>query len=1041
MAVISITIGPDAAANATTFSNAYAAAAIGDTIEIDNTHATDSEVIELPNPFYWTKPVTIRAKNRGPAQPHPFLGALPNFFKRRVIFRMLSRAATGNDVTKLMRWEGIRFERPRIWPNFTGTGETWGDLLPYPKARAIFDALDGNNDAQWQMIGCEAFGGYGGGGNVNNPLPYDTSYKYPDLDSPATYYSRPGNLADTKGRFSIVQDGYFTVPFSVGGWGDAIGSLRNKFGNLIYNALHQAPNLFSGYFNQFYTEDCYWHDIGVPEGIVQERAGGPMTYESKACVWENITNFCSQVSRNRPGGSTFWWDRPIVYGMMGHALDLGNPHSDAFFPGSNIGDASLERHYQARLTKAIILPKENERTWWTAVRNQPAPYSHPGIYAQGHQLYYSFLFQTAGYQFDISSMDFDAVGNILAKARHYVSVTSTTPGGETQNGLLWVLAGTGDKPTRGRIRGNITETLINTTGAVELDNIRLNYAGVVTAFANPTAPAETLEQLYQNYRYAANTTIPAEFRNPYPTVAALRASASVASVPPFAAPVSVRGAVANTVVTSNMFIKHGGDLGDVHVFTPPAGLEWRELSYDGSTQTRAWGTAPGPVVTGRLMQFRTTSSPTANGTVTKTGDLGGVPVSWSVVTATANKWPGAVLNETRLVLSPQAGLKDKTGTRFPGNQRKGSLFVVYKNQTGQRTDGKRPYLLHERGGDGAPCTFIVANPNEPLGNNPPTTWAIARSGAYVGALAEQSGGSGVNNNDALMIFAMSWDADAGLKQCVHINSNGQIVDASASMALNPGEQGISNQNIWTLFQGWDTGTNNVFGADFRGDFYALGLNIGKFTDWKAGNFANFNKLFDPDGVGYRFNALDPDGEDWTIAVVGDAARLNGGTANLNPLNPFVPDTAFRGDTTKASVNAVDKAVTGATLPGTKLAITAEVLTAKPSVGRPVQVLVQFSGSNAPTQLTPTWGGVARTSQDGVKAAPANSNGIVLEAVPSAAGNLTLSLANDQGHTNPAQVVIPVVARDPRATVNFTVSPASGQAGNPFATSLKVYDPA
>jgi hypothetical protein len=191
------------------------------------------------------------------------------------------------------------------------------------------------------------------------------------------------------------------------------------------------------------------------------------------------------------------------------------------------------------------------------------------------------------------------------------------------------------------ITGNATLRADNnlTTG---LQGSGISHA---TIFADPSDPGSGVfspHALFEKYK-----PLPAH-ASKGPQFGSLRAlvthNGDFTGERPHIGPIDQIRVAASTLITSNMFVIHGGDPGDTLAFVGTAGLEWRTLEpSDRATVITDWNSANANVPVGKLMQFRMTSA-AAGGAMTKTVTLGGAAFDWRLDSVTAYSYPQIIMD-------------------------------------------------------------------------------------------------------------------------------------------------------------------------------------------------------------------------------------------------------------------------------------------------------------------------------------------------------------------------------------------------------------
>lgn len=1026
MAVFTVAVAANNEDITAKFYAAYNAAANnGDEIIIECGNFTPPFVIN--DPGLWTrsiaKGVYIRTQRAGVdwfGDRIPNVYGDGNTYRRRVAQRpVIWRGFVDHDMpagrTKRIRGIEFQYDNATYWPNWAGAGETWvtkGAVLSgYP---AFMVRITDSNAGSQTFEDCDAFGGYGSGRAL-----WDPTAKYNDFFSPLKYFSKDtlsGPTDPDRGTFRRAGTAGWTTPGPADGWGDP-GTLPNERPDgRMYNTMGASPGWIGGGISvgPVTVRHCYIHDIA--HGVW---SGSNDNYIVEMNEIDRIFGFgATRNSTASNPGKVCRFANNVLGDSIGHPADLANPHSDWTAQFGN-GTYSI---YGNVIAQNFILSRKNARATATFAREQPT------TGAAFNECYSRGLI--AAYNIGIGvGQGVDMVNALDAIVFQNVSLQplwDAKPAGAVTSLSLLGSSTRGTKRSVGLIRGNFSESLLNDTLSLVDTNVitgAKDAAKQAAAFVDPVTEPTTLKEAFDRYKgQAGYTFVPAGWTLQY-----FLETLDLSGLPKHLAFVAGRSTAASQQVMSNLAtITSGGN------FVPGAGLQIAVYDNNEVTvlvpfQSGALDLTP---YVGKLARVRATSSASAGVTTTFSYTFAGTAYTWRLSNPTLNRIPGVNISGYR---ARRQGFVDAVGAALGASKQLSFMFVGKRDVGGATQQALAMLMADTTGGSDPSLPHWLYKMNS----------SLVASSSSLDNYATSSYGWQINyaGNDFnfgqlyYLLLAIDLTKNAVDGRRMYASMDG-VSWVDITVGFGDGWPAAPSASLTTervLFNYyfnafWDDGG---YHAPFDGDVYMAGL-WNKFIDWSQPSLRNLVNINNPDEIGPRFEMLDPDRQPALWAFVGSKALIDS-SCNLNPSNPLAVIQA--GVTT-------DLAVSGACLPGERLTILPlELQTPTPRVGSPVDVLVRFSGPNAQTVLTPTWGGVARSAQDGAKVAQPVSNGVIFSATPSAAGNLTLSITNDRSHTNPAQLIIPVAARDPRATINFTVSPASGQQGNPFATSLKVYDPA
>jgi hypothetical protein len=675
------------------FSTVWAAASDGKTIKL----VGDTTV---PSSHVWDKSVTLFA-DKGSADANPLGDGAPLAncrFTRPMKLKFspplaagpitdpnacISGVAAGKTLTLK---DGIKcvFE---YWPS---AGQTWAQynlilISGAPTAKPLITGLSYTSGIV--IDGAEVFHGYG-----PTFLPYDPTVKLPEFDSPAKFridLATGQTIADAAGSYT--------------GWGDPVTT--------NYNTPFYGPLVLGGQWALVDIKNGYFHDFREFSKLNISTTG--MVHIRDNWFERSIGDFVRTQIGSGSGQFTgiFKFERNIVLDVIGNARDAGNPHSDAtqLYAMTAVAGNDVNNPFK------IIRPEANNNFYGITRKGSRAQLqTHFWQASDSHQ------------NTDKAVVDQGIVRNNVAIGlgyklfyadasrdmyiRNNIGVLPTwwaPPDGanicdirvdRTYNGSSGGIPYTVSySDSEALVANTIAEGLTgNATLRVE-NNLTTGLQGSsvshATIFADPSDPGSTIlspHALFEKYKpLAAHATKGPQFSS---LRALIAHNGDFTGERPHIGPLDQIGVAANTLTTSNMFVIHGGDVGDTLSLICPVGLEWRTLEpVDRTTVITDWNSANASVPVGKLMQFRMTSAASGSA-ITKTVTLGDSTFDWRLDSVTAYAYPQILMDPatpdtfgpaSSQTLSASAGT---TGTlalmRFNVNEKPTANITLFGSSAG-----------------------------------------------------------------------------------------------------------------------------------------------------------------------------------------------------------------------------------------------------------------------------------------------------------------------------------------------------------------------
>ncbi|MGE8135695.1 hypothetical protein ACQKO5_18980 [Novosphingobium subterraneum] len=621
------------------FATVWAAASDGKTIKL----VGDTTV---PSSHVWDKSVTLFA-DKGSADANPLGDGAPLAncrFTRPMKLKFSPPLATGalspanasistvaSGKTLTLR-DGIKcvFE---YWPS---AGQTWAQYnLVLANGNATAKPLIVGADYTSGIVidGIEVFHGYG-----PTFVPYDPAVKLPEFQSPAKFI--------INGDGSISESGTgFT------GWGDPITT--------NYNTPFNGPLALGGYWGLVDIKNGYFHDIREFSKLI---ISSTSTVHIRDNWFErSIGDFVRAQIASGSGQftGTFKFERNIVLDVIGNARDAGNPHSDA----TQLFVVTATAGNDANNPFKIIRPESNNNFYGITRKGSRAQLqTHFWQASDSHQNTDKALVDQGivrnnvaiglGYKMFYA----DACRDMYIRNNIGVVPTWWTPPGgantcEIRVDRTYTTYAVSYSDSEALVANNIAEIITGNATLRADDNLTTGLQGSgishATIFADPSDPGSGVfspHALFEKFK-----PLPAH-ASKGPQFGSLRGLIShngdFTGEQPQIGPLDQINVAGATVITSNMFVIHGGDLGDTLPFVCAAGLEWRTLEpSDRSTVITDWNSSNANVPVGKLMQFRMTSAAAGNAVI-KTVSLGGATFDWRLDSVNAYSYPQIVMDPT-----------------------------------------------------------------------------------------------------------------------------------------------------------------------------------------------------------------------------------------------------------------------------------------------------------------------------------------------------------------------------------------------------------
>lgn len=622
------------------FATVWAAASDGKTIKL----VGDTTV---PSSHVWNKSVTILA-DKGAADADPLGDGLPLSncrFIRPMKLKFSPPLATGaisatnasistvaSGKTLTIK-DGVKcvFE---YWPS---AGQTWAQYnLTLGSGAASAKPLIAGADYTSGIVidGAEVFHGYG-----PTFQPYDPAVKLAEFQSPA--------------KFRINSDGTITedAAGSFTGWGDPVTT--------NYNTPFNGPLVLGGQWGLVDIKNGYFHDF-------REFSKLNISSTSTVHIRENwfersIGDFVRAQIANGAGQftGTFKFERNIVLDVIGNARDAGNPHSDAtqlYAVGAIAGN-------DANNPFKIIRPEASNNFYGITRKGSRAQLqTHFWQASDSHQNTDKALVDQGivrnnvaiglGYKLFYADASRDMyIRNNIGVLPTWWSPPDGANTCEVRVDRTYTTYAVSYPDSEALVASTIAEVITGNATLRAEDNLTTGLQGSgishATIFTDPSDPGSGVfspHTLFEKYKpLPAHSTKGPQFSS---LRALISHNGDFTGERPHIGPLDQIGVAASTLTTSNMFVIHGGDPGDLLAFVGATGLEWRTLEpSDRTTVITNWNSANANVPVGKLMQFRMTSA-AAGGAVTKTVSLGGVNFDWRLDSVTAYSYPQIVMDPT-----------------------------------------------------------------------------------------------------------------------------------------------------------------------------------------------------------------------------------------------------------------------------------------------------------------------------------------------------------------------------------------------------------
>lgn len=622
------------------FATVWAAASDGKTIKL----VGDTTV---PSSHVWNKSVTILA-DKGAADADPLGDGLPLSncrFIRPMKLKFSPPLATGaisatnasistvaSGKTLTIK-DGVKcvFE---YWPS---AGQTWAQYnLTLGSGAASAKPLIAGADYTSGIVidGAEVFHGYG-----PTFQPYDPAVKLAEFQSPA--------------KFRINSDGTITedAAGSFTGWGDPVTT--------NYNTPFNGPLVLGGQWGLVDIKNGYFHDF-------REFSKLNISSTSTVYIRENwfersIGDFVRAQIASGAGQftGTFKFERNIVLDVIGNARDAGNPHSDA----TQLYAVSATAGNDANNPFKIIRPEANNNFYGISRKGSRAQLqTHFWQASDSHQNTDKALVDQGivrnnvaiglGYKMFYADASRDMyIRNNIGVLPNWWAPPDGANACEIRVDRTYTTYAVSYSDSEALVANSVAEVITGNATLRAENNLTTGLQGSgishATIFTDPSDPGSGVfspHTLYQKYKpLSGHATKGPQFSTLRDLISH---NGDFTGEQPHIGPLDQINVAGATVINSNMFVIHGGDLGDTLPFVCAAGLEWRTLEpSDRVTVITDWNSANANVPVAKLMQFRMTSA-AAGSSVTKTVSLGGVTFDWRLDSVSAYSYPQILMDPT-----------------------------------------------------------------------------------------------------------------------------------------------------------------------------------------------------------------------------------------------------------------------------------------------------------------------------------------------------------------------------------------------------------
>lgn len=954
----SVVIGNDAnngttAGTPKTMAGAIAAAASGDTIyylpSATGYGQSNSSRMAL------NKSLTHKALTYGALDANPFggnIGTHPGRFARTAFFDGFFQINGAYSCTI----DGMGLRTTATPPAYDNP---WSSVL-----------FAGNQAPMWLLGGganvvftkCEPWVGDFTDGSYG---PFDYTRRYDDMRSPATWYWKNG------GGISPTYDGIAPVS-GFPGWGDATYPR--------YNRIIDMPIFLSTSSGgaTIVVDQCYLHDLGF--GISASALGSGTSLTVQYSWFERIY----QDNMQTPNYGYLWVSQRFhgnVYtGSFGNGYDGGNPHADLsqIFSGPVITpEIPAGAHIRGlQMTNCMEWPLPNQRAGIQG-----------GFWGADRAVAVNFAPQ-------IKRSMFIAINKLLEAgfgAQCFVDkCVAVTPD------PLIALHGRGDvnvfdydgaysvPPNKSLLRDSVIDNVRSGTWARVNSTVRNAGTGgaiaLSTLVTNPTATLSDANAAYNAFKPLDPTKGPG-----YATVRdmVLAPLTDYATEAVWIGIADINAVVPSTLTTSQPLAIRGGNPGANISITTVAGLEWRELDSDETTQLQGWSSASGTVHAGKCLQLRQTSAAGFSTPVTRAITLAGVAFSWTLRTKSNKDLPGA----SKPVSIPirrttDTGVLKRSGVALVDGV-EGMAWLDFMIPAAGLAVNSTLGILY---GTSNRTFRWTVNTNADASSYQITPFFSTTGGGSIGDARLTGLIPGKRYRIGATLKCDLADATQRL-----IWGGWNVTDNTPVSTASFGDPGISDVISWSFAHG---GTFPQLFADTAVTIYGIFVDNRSMQGLGISPRPNWN---------YETSDLGPAGE----ALINVPA-----TPLLNKPLIFLPGEVTLNNRGQAGAWVQNSgsltAVNSETFPP-QLSLLSEVITSGPYIaGQPIDFHLLPAGYAAAMNITPASDKAGNWSSSPL-AYPGGQGDAFLTFTPTAAGTHTITFANDAGYIAPASIVLSVAA--------------------------------
>ncbi len=468
----------------------------------------------------------------------------------------------------------------------------------------------------------------------------DPTNKYIDCNSPATFDSGAGGILTTPGGFTGWGDGTWVDynrllwgPYAICGASSRVGAGLTIYGNYFHDMSHGFTGLLpagGAFLEQHNWMERIYHDYGT---LSTANTTAPSTLVINNNVWID---------------------------PFGHPKDNGNPHSDTDQMYWSLSSPGTVRPTGIQASRNLLMNTSE------TVRGA-AQYHFLQMSADHYAATNDVISIAPKLRENIAIMSGSSHGTDLAvsedpyyRGNEVFHPATLNNGSTVTSAALTVDSAHGistGRTNKGFYADNVMEgAILTSSGATAAVMQQTNDATMGSRTSrsiaesalftgNPAAwPGATPHAVFE---YRKKQPAYATLGNQQANIAAfLLATPDWTGERPFAGFADSLGQVAGNVITSNPAWIHGGDPGDTLAIAPTAGVEWRTLLTDRTTQNQAWSSSSGSVVVDSgYLQVRATA-PTQGTSTTFNPTLGGVAMPWLLGSASTVVFPGVVTDGT-----------------------------------------------------------------------------------------------------------------------------------------------------------------------------------------------------------------------------------------------------------------------------------------------------------------------------------------------------------------------------------------------------------